>query len=206
MAILHIPRYSIVFIASLFANVNLSWSSPLENDPAAQLVCNCIQMSWLILINKRKYIFVFKFQQTMASQVEDLQAQMKQVLSSLEMEKNLRNNLQVLNEELSFKINQLAMENQKQEEKIERLMIQSESQENEIRLLKSTEPKSQIKNVVENENKLINSDSKSPRVPPSSCRQLSTIGHYLDGIYLVANPDTKKIETVYCDFGGTRKD
>jgi len=122
------------------------------------------------------------------------------------MEKNLRNNLQVLNEELSFKINQLAMENQKQEEKIKSLMIQSESQEKEIRLLKSTEPKSQIKNVVENENKLINSDSTLPRVPPSSCRQLSTIGHYLDGIYLVANPDTKKIETVYCDFGGTRKD
>ncbi len=123
------------------------------------------------------------------------------------MEKNLRNNLQVLNEELSFKINQLAMENQKQEEKIKSLMIQSESQEKEIRLLKSTEPRSQFKfNVVENENKNINSGSTLPRVPPSSCRQLSTIGHYLDGIYLVANPDTKKIETVYCDFGGTRKD
>ena len=46
----------------------------------------------------------------------------------------------------------------------------------------------------------------SPRLPPSSCRQLSTIGHYLDGIYLVANPDTNKIETVYCEFGSsTRK-
>ena len=194
MAILNIPCYSIVFIASIFATVNLSWSSPLENDQAAQLVCNCIQMSWLILLNKRKYIFGFKFQLTMASQVEDLQAQMKQVLSSLEMEKNLRNNLRVLNEELSFKINQLAMENQKQEEKIESLMIRTASQEKEIRLLKSTELKSQInKNFVEKENKLINSDSTSPRVPPSSCRQLSTIGHFLDGIYMVANPNTNKI-------------
>ena len=50
------------------------------------------------------------------------------------------------------------------------------------------------------------SDDSSPRLPPSSCRQLSTIGHNLDGIYLVANPDTNKIETVYCDFGSsTRK-
>ncbi len=49
-------------------------------------------------------------------------------------------------------------------------------------------------------------DEYSPRLPPSSCRQLSTIGHYLDGIYLVANPDTSKIETVYCEFGSsTRK-
>ncbi len=50
------------------------------------------------------------------------------------------------------------------------------------------------------------SDDSSPRLPPSSCRQLSTIGHYLDGIYLIANQETNKIETVYCDFGSsTRK-
>jgi len=43
-------------------------------------------------------------------------------------------------------------------------------------------------------------DDSSPRLPPSSWRQLSTIGHYLDGIYSITNPGTNKIETVYCDF------
>lgn len=36
---------------------------------------------------------------------------------------------------------------------------------------------------------------------PSSCRELSLIGHYLDGLYLVWNQATRKIETVYCGFG-----
>lgn len=45
-------------------------------------------------------------------------------------------------------------------------------------------------------------DSSSPKlVIPASCRELSLIGHSLDGLYLVKNINTKKIETVYCDFG-----
>jgi len=32
-------------------------------------------------------------------------------------------------------------------------------------------------------------------------RELSLIGHSLDGLYLLKNPNTKKIETVFCDFG-----
>lgn len=35
---------------------------------------------------------------------------------------------------------------------------------------------------------------------PSSCDELATIGHSLDGFYLVKNPTTGKIETVFCDF------
>jgi len=38
-------------------------------------------------------------------------------------------------------------------------------------------------------------------VVPSSCRELSRMGHILDGLYLVQNPDTNKIVTVFCDFG-----
>ena len=48
-------------------------------------------------------------------------------------------------------------------------------------------------------------DLSSLRLPPTSCRQLAFIGHRLNGIYLIANPDTNKIETVYCDFGANRK-
>ena len=35
---------------------------------------------------------------------------------------------------------------------------------------------------------------------PSSCADLQAIGHSLDGFYLVKNPTTKKIETIFCDF------
>ena len=45
------------------------------------------------------------------------------------------------------------------------------------------------------------SDDSSTRAGPSSSRDLSLIGHVLDGLYLVQNPDTKKIETVLCTFG-----
>ncbi len=44
-------------------------------------------------------------------------------------------------------------------------------------------------------------DSSTRAVAPSSCRDLSLVGHSLDGLYLVQNLDTKKVETVLCDFG-----
>ncbi len=48
-------------------------------------------------------------------------------------------------------------------------------------------------------------DSPTRAVAPSSCRELSMIGHILDGLYLVQNPDTKKVETVFCTFGTSSK-
>ncbi len=42
-------------------------------------------------------------------------------------------------------------------------------------------------------------------VAPSSCRELSLIGHSLDGLYLVKNPATNKIETLLCNFGTSSK-
>ena len=36
---------------------------------------------------------------------------------------------------------------------------------------------------------------------PSSCTDLSLIGHSLNGLYLVQNTATSKIETIYCNFG-----
>jgi len=124
------------------------------------------------------------------------------------------------NSELENKILQLVDDQNKRldhlqiqfETKIQLLIAENAKQEEEIRHLKdrnddivaSAHPKKNSINIVSNEDG-IKSDS-SPRLPPSSCRQLSNIGHYLDGIYLVANPDTNKIETVYCEFGSsTRK-
>jgi len=45
-----------------------------------------------------------------------------------------------------------------------------------------------------------NGDSRQSAVFPSSCDDLLVIGHNLDGLYLVKNADTNKIETVFCDF------
>lgn len=106
---------------------------------------------------------------------------MSHLLNQLKEEKVHRSNLQALNQDMKTKFHDLAVENQKQEEEIRRL---------------------------KNSNKRIHEPAKmenQPRSPPSSCRQLSTIGHHLNGIYLVANPDTNHVESVYCAFGTTSK-
>ncbi|MFO0089554.1 MAG: hypothetical protein ACK518_01845 [bacterium] len=53
-----------------------------------------------------------------------------------------------------------------------------------------------------NKNPSSDGDSSTKAVAPSSCRELSLIGHSLDGLYLLQNPKTRKIETVFCDFIG----
>lgn len=104
---------------------------------------------------------------------------MGQILNQLEEEKLHRVNLQALNHQLESKIHDLSAKNQKQEEG--------------LRLLTN-------KNTINHESAQLETKSLS-KLPPSSCRQLSTIGHYLDGIYLIANPDSNNIESVYCTFG-----
>lgn len=36
--------------------------------------------------------------------------------------------------------------------------------------------------------------------PPSSCEELARVGYNLDGLYLVSNQESQKIETVFCEF------
>ena len=117
--------------------------------------------------------------------------------------------LEARNVELETRFNELYDENRKQEASIDFLTTQNVHQEEEIRLLKSrNSAESKIINRASSENVKDEKNSQvfdsSQKMPPSSCRQLSTIGHSLDGIYLVSNPDTNKIETVYCEFGSTR--
>ena len=137
--------------------------------------------------------------QLLTVRFDGLQAKMDQLIIQLEEEKTLRSNLQALNEDLSI-------ESQNQRSKIEFLMSENIKQDEEILLLKNKMINDYSNNNFKKQKfqptEKMNDDSSS-RLPPSSCRQLSTIGHYLDGIYLVANPDTNKIETVYCEFEAT---
>jgi len=48
-------------------------------------------------------------------------------------------------------------------------------------------------------------DSSARAIVPSSCRELATAGHSIDGLYLVQNSDSRKIEAVFCDFGTSGK-
>jgi len=60
-----------------------------------------------------------------------------------------------------------------------------------------------MKSIYREENSIGQSSTRA--IAPASCGELSLIGHSLDGLYLVRNPDTNKIETVLCDFGTTSK-
>ena len=48
-------------------------------------------------------------------------------------------------------------------------------------------------------------DSSTRMIVPSSCRKLAIAGHSFDGLYLVQNPNSRKIEAVFCDFGTSGK-
>jgi len=161
----------------------------------------------------------------LAARVDGIQSKLDQLVIQFNEEKLLRQNFQSLNEKLEEKFHQLVVENDKKNEefkaKIDFLIDQNIQQEEEIRQSKNEIRKDAPKSLQQNSphydeehrpamNKNEAGDDllfngSSPRLPPSSCRQLSTIGHYLDGIYLVANPDTNKIETVYCDFGSSTR-
>jgi len=141
------------------------------------------------------------------NRLDILQVKVDQLLYQLEQEKVFRGDLKAINEELKTRFNDLAAENQKHKEQINILMTRSTHQEQEIHLLKTKHYADDIIKPKSHENRdrkmglTDDASSLSPRLPPSSCRQLSDIGHYLDGLYLVANLNTNKIETVYCDFG-----
>lgn len=135
------------------------------------------------------------------------------------------------NSENVAKINLLEAKNVKQEEEIIKLKTKINAKlESDMvffdnkHVLHSTEFDSEhlrgplneepILNTIENKLKtnLINrkenfsGDSSIIRATvPSSCRELSLIGHSLDGFYLVKNVDTNKIQTVYCEFGTSGK-
>ena len=42
--------------------------------------------------------------------------------------------------------------------------------------------------------------NSSSKFPPSSCEELSRLGHYLNGIYAIKDRATKQVQAVYCKF------
>jgi len=56
-----------------------------------------------------------------------------------------------------------------------------------------------------NKKESLSGGSSTRALAPSSCRELSNAGHSFDGLYLVQNQDTKKIETILCTFGTSGK-
>lgn len=103
----------------------------------------------------------------------------------------------------------------KNEEKVDILTLKILKQEEEIIKLKSTIDNSkQNSERSHNERELhsaknnmntstsyntYGSVSKTSAIP-SSCKELSLIGHSLDGLYLIQNRETHKVETTFCDF------
>jgi len=53
-----------------------------------------------------------------------------------------------------------------------------------------------LKNMASSNNNQVSKSS----TPPSSCQELAMLDYYLDGLYLVKNKQTKKIQTVFCKF------
>lgn len=124
----------------------------------------------------------------MTVRLDNLQSKMDQLIIQLEEERNWRKNLQTLNSQLEIRID-------KQDEEI-RLLKDRINDDQFIKPFKTDADPADI-------HQEFKSDSSPRLLPPSSCRQLSTIGHNLNGIYLIANPDTNKIEAVYCEFGSS---
>jgi len=122
------------------------------------------------------------------------------------------NQLKTKNADSEAKIALLKAKDAENNEKIAFLEAKNAEQEEEISQLKakinadkqgpghshSTHNK-QISSIYRKPNS--SGDSSMRAAGPSSCIDLSRIGHILEGYYLVQNPDTNKIETFYCTFG-----
>jgi len=89
--------------------------------------------------------------------------------------------------ELKDEIAYLKKQNSEQVEEIRRLKEAAENKED-------TTTSSGEKEINHKPN------DSSPRVLPSSCRQLETLGHTLNGFYIVQNIIDSKMKVVYCDF------
>jgi len=78
-------------------------------------------------------------------------------------------------------------------------------------MLQNTPPASSDLTRGNNKDKMKNGASNNngqvskPSIPPSSCEELAMLDYYLDGLYLVKNKQTKKIQTVFCKFSDYNK-
>jgi len=104
-----------------------------------------------------------------------------------------------------------------QDEKIAILMVREQNLAQllnttieEMEVLKTTN-RDQSKRIDQLEQKLAmlqntpSTGATKVSTPPSSCQELSMLDYYLDGLYLVKNKQTKKIESVFCQFSAENK-
>ncbi len=61
-------------------------------------------------------------------------------------------------------------------------------------------------NVLKNEiAKNIDDLLSTSSTPPSSCKELLMLGYFLDGLFLVKNKQSKKLQTVFCQFSANNQ-
>ena len=83
--------------------------------------------------------------------------------------------------------------------------------ERKLAMLQNTSPissvltRGNIKGKMKNGASQNNGQDSKASTPPSSCKELAMLGHYLDGLYLGKNKETKKIKTVFCKFSDENK-
>lgn len=111
-------------------------------------------------------------------------------------------------EELSFRLDDISKKNKANEVKI--AFLEKTNAESKIKIghLESKNAE-QDKEIAKLKTKIVSkpvtpistglSKQKGAGIP-SSCSELEQRGHSFDGLYLVKNPGTKKIETVFCRF------
>ena len=102
---------------------------------------------------------------------------------------------------------------------IELLKIQNRDQskridelEQRLAMLQNAPPASSNLATVNNKDRMNNGASNSidgkvskASTPPSSCQDLAMLDYHLDGLYLVKNQQTQRIQTVFCKFSADNK-
>lgn len=118
---------------------------------------------------------------------------------------------------LQNRVDFLEVRNSKNEAKIDLLEAKNAQQEEEIIKLKAKKAERlesdhlptpfNVKRSFHSTDNRMGSFSRSATkaVGPPSCIELSVIGHSLDGLYLIQNPETNQIQTVFCTFGTSGK-
>ncbi len=104
----------------------------------------------------------------------------------------------LLNQSMEM-VRELKTQNKDQSKRIEHL-------EQKVAILQKTSPPSSPLTMANNKGKMRtgasnnNGQVSKALTPPSSCQELAMLDYYLDGLYLVKNKQTKKIQTVFCKF------
>jgi len=101
---------------------------------------------------------------------------------------------QLLNQSMEM-VKELKTQNRDQSKRIDQL------EKKVATLLQNTPPASSALIRGNNNEKMKN----RALTPPSSCQDLAMLDYYLDGLYLVKNKQTKKIQTVFCKFSDDNK-